>query len=79
MDTLNSIKLDLGIAVLAALASAALLAMVSLDPRLELALILVVSVSGAGWVVLRTRRVVRRVRREVADGEQPPRPSPARS
>ena len=70
VDALNSVKLELGLAVLLCITVALVLAVLPLARWLEFVL-LVAFTMAAGWVMLRTRRVLQRlaVAREAGGGD----------
>jgi hypothetical protein len=70
VDALNSVKLDLALAVTLCVAGALLVAALPLETWAEFLVLSVLAVGAAGWVVLRTRRAVRRLRAETAKGER---------
>lgn len=61
MDALNGVKLDLGLAILLCVTAALVLAVLPLSRWLEFVLLVVFAAAAAGWVVLRTRRVLQRL------------------
>jgi hypothetical protein len=60
VDALNGAKLDLALAVSLCVAAALLAAALPLARWIELAALALIAVAAAGWVMLRTRRVMHR-------------------
>src|SRR5690606_29212271 len=56
VDALNSVKLELGLAVLLCITVALVLAVLPLARWLEFVLLVAFTMAAAGWVMLRTRR-----------------------
>ncbi len=71
VDALNSVKLELGLAVLLCITVALVLAVLPLARWLEFVLLVAFTMAAAGWVMLRTRRVLQRlaVAREAGGGD----------
>lgn len=67
MDALNSVKLDLAAAVSACISVALLMAALPLEGWLEVAMLGLTAFAAAAWVMVRTRRAVREVRRSMND------------
>ncbi len=66
----NSVKLELALVLLLAVATLFLLAGLDTPRSLDALILAVVAGVGAAWIVARSRKVLRRAQAEAADGQK---------
>lgn len=68
LAALNNTKLELALVVLLCVIAMLLTLRLPLAPLLELTVLASIGAAGAGWVILRTRRAVRRMQASLLQG-----------